>query len=115
VLGWETGNPVLSLMNSGGTGGFLNHGLYSSEAVDAKLALIAAETDYDKQMALVKEVSVMILYDVPQIPLYMSPSGHNWWPWVKNHYGEFSLADGSFNELVPYMWIDQDLKAEMGY
>ncbi|MBA7692042.1 hypothetical protein ES703_100600 [subsurface metagenome] len=59
---------------------------------------------------------------VPLIPIvvndaaYMSPGADSlasyWWPWVKNYYGEayfYSIYS------MTSAWIDQDLKAEMGY
>jgi len=41
--------------------------------------------------------------------------GHYWWPWIKNYYGERSIGDGELATILAYAWIDQDLKAEMGY
>jgi peptide/nickel transport system substrate-binding protein len=37
-----------------------------------------------------------------------------WWPWVKNYHGELSV--GIINEYAEnmYIWIDQDLKKQMG-
>jgi len=113
--GNETANPVMAIINLAQTGGFLNTSLYSNPVVDDYCAQIKAETDYATQMALIKEVSLIILHDVPQITLYMMPQGHYWWPWVKGHYGERTLADGQKPELITYMWIDQALKKEMGY
>jgi len=109
------GNPILSMILTFKTDGFLNRAVYSNPVVDDLLDQVAASKGWDEQMALIKEASIICLDDAAQIPLYMPPNGHYWWPWVKNHYGEHTLADGSFSELVSYIWLDLDLKAEMGY
>jgi peptide/nickel transport system substrate-binding protein len=43
-----------------------------------------------------------------------------WWPWVKNYSGEGSLGyykglNNGFGGLTQYVWIDQELKEEMGH
>jgi peptide/nickel transport system substrate-binding protein len=113
--GMETANPVLSLVNSCSTGGFLNNALYSSPVVDDYVARITAERDRDKRNALIKEVGLIVLGDVPNVPYGTTPSGHYWWPWVRNHFGERAITDGQLQELFGYVWMDQSLKAEMGY
>lgn len=43
-------------------------------------------------------------------------SGEKCWPWVKNWYGENSICDDAqFGGIARFIWIDQDLKAEMGF
>ena len=113
--GMETANPVLSLVNSHSTGGFLNNSLYSSAVVDDYVARVQAEKDMDKRNAMIKEVGLIILGDVPQVPIGTVPAGHYWWPWVKNHFGERAITDGQLQELFGYVWMDQDLKEQMGY
>jgi len=38
-----------------------------------------------------------------------------WWPWVKNCYGETDLGYKNFVPAIARMWIDEDLKDDMGY
>ncbi len=38
-----------------------------------------------------------------------------WWPWVKNYNGEYALGGGHFYNFTHYIWVDQELKASMGY
>ncbi|MFC1983507.1 ABC transporter substrate-binding protein [Chloroflexota bacterium] len=39
-----------------------------------------------------------------------------WWPWIKNYSGELNLDQRDNNiSWTPYVWIDEDLKAEMGH
>jgi peptide/nickel transport system substrate-binding protein len=113
--GMETANPVLSIANSCTTGGFLNESVYSNPVVDGYVARITAEKDRTKRNALIKEVGLIILGDAPKIPVGSKPDGHYWWPWVRNHFGERSIADGQVQETFGYIWVDQSLKNEMGY
>ena len=54
--------------------------------------------------------------DIPAIPLSIVPQRIYWWPWLKNYYGSFSIQDDcNFAEMMPYAWIDEGLKKEMGY
>ena len=36
-------------------------------------------------------------------------------PWVKGFNGEFSLGDMQYQTILARLWIDQDLKQEMGF
>ena len=36
-------------------------------------------------------------------------------PWVKGYNGEFSLGDLTYHPILARLWIDQDLKREMGF
>ena len=37
------------------------------------------------------------------------------WPWLKGYNGETALGYGESIWLFAHLWIDQDLKKEMGY
>jgi len=46
------------------------------------------------------------------------PSGYYyrfWWPWVRNYNGEASVGYYNGINFVQYIWIDQQLKEDMGY
>jgi hypothetical protein len=65
---------------------------------------------------MIKEASVIMLNDMLiDIPLYLRSGRMYWWPWVKNYYGTRSVQDGFWPSIAKFVWIDQDLKAEMGY
>jgi len=98
------------------TGGGLNMMQYSNPTLDELLDRTAVETDPVEQKRLIKEAALIIMEDTPSIPLSASPARTYWWPWVKNYYGELSLQDDCCRAATVYpIWIDQDLKAEMGY
>jgi peptide/nickel transport system substrate-binding protein len=38
-----------------------------------------------------------------------------YWPWLKNYYGEVNVGRENFNPMAKTLWIDQDLKEDLGY
>ena len=36
-------------------------------------------------------------------------------PWIKGYNGEVSIGVGQFTTLLTRLWLDQDLKREMGF
>ena len=115
LVGTQIGNPSGSISNLFGTGGFVNYAEYSNPELDAMVEEINNTLDPEKQNELIKEAAIMALDDASQIGLYLVPQAYYWWPWVKNYYGEISIEDGTLGGLVPYMWIDQNMKESMGY
>jgi peptide/nickel transport system substrate-binding protein len=115
IVGTQIGNPVGSISNLFQTGAFVNYAGYSSPVIDDYVAKINNELDPLKQDALIKEAAVIALGDASQIGTYLIPQAIYYWPWIKNYYGEVSIEDGTLGGLIPYMWIDQDLKKSMGF
>ena len=47
---------------------------------------------------------------------FAQPAGLNaWWPWLKNYYGEIDVGHLNSAPMMARLWIDEDLKAELGY
>jgi len=112
----ETANPVLTLRQAGETGHFLNITTSEDAFFDEMASQIVTEIDPIKRASLMKEAGNYVLGQVYSIPLNTRPSASYWWPWVKNYYGEANVGDwGSFMPLLATVWIDEALKAEMGY
>jgi len=112
----ETPSPVFLLQRTGYTDATLNPGHYSDPEMDAAIDKIVATLDLDERNRLTREAGLKLLYDCPYIPLQCTAEGYFWWPWVKNYYGEFNVADaGQPFPLLARAWIDQDLKAKMGF
>ena len=115
LFGNPVANPVTIMPMYYKTAGYCNFGLYSNLELDEVIERMGATLDVAEQNRLAKECALIALYDAPVIPLYLVPVAIYWWPWVKNYTGEFSLHDWSPSALIPFMWLDQDLKAEMGF
>jgi peptide/nickel transport system substrate-binding protein len=98
------------------TTGGLNYSNYSNPEVDKVIDAALFELDLEKQKELVKEANKMVIADAQVIPLYYDRGNSFYWPWVKNYFGEASIQDDNcFAQIVYHMWIDQDLKKEMGF
>jgi len=95
------------------TGGVRNFSNYSNEYFDEQIEKAFATLDEADREVILEELFVMTLDAVPTISFSLSQHAVHWWPWVKNYYGEISA--GGFNPPTDLLWIDQDLKAEMGY
>lgn len=111
----QIGNAIAAVTDLLTSDGWLNSSAYANPDVDALAEAIESELDFEAQNALIKEAAVLAAQDVPMLGLYLMPHGDFWWPWVKNYYGEHTIDDGTFGGLKPYIWIDQNLKREMGF
>ncbi|MBA7695662.1 hypothetical protein ES703_104294 [subsurface metagenome] len=38
-----------------------------------------------------------------------------YWPWLKNYYGEVETGFFNFTPMTSRLWIDQDMKADLGF
>jgi peptide/nickel transport system substrate-binding protein len=117
IGGLETVNPLNTLITTAKSrdiGGWANWGSYSNPEVDRLCIEAAASFDDDEVVRLVKEASLIVMRECPKVPLYARIYRHYWWPWLKNYYGELTIADEGPGQLMAYAWIDQALKKEMG-
>jgi len=113
---YSTADPLLSFNQYYSSGGSGNTDVYSNPEFDDLMARANLEMDVAEQTRLLKEAGIILREDWPRLPLYLNSHRTYWWPWVKNYYGEITIADdASFCPVIKYMWIDQALKAEMGY
>jgi len=118
ALTWEGESPTVVNMPIhyhtkyiGLTGG--NRQSFSDPYVDQQLEKAKVMVDLVEREAIFKEIGLKVLNESLSIPFGWPPKYNYWWPWIKNYYGESYY----FIHNPPYdlMWIDQDLKAEMGY
>ena len=69
-------------------------------------------------VAGIKEAREMVKYaqsNVWAIPVPYVYKYHLWWPWLKNYTGEESVGYYNYPNWAAYVWVDQDLKKQMGY
>ena len=115
VQSLEVANPIISLTSQGMTDGYINFSGWSNSSFDALMEPLVLELDIDEQNRLSREASKIMLKGAAYIPLTSVVGRGYWWPWLKNFSGEYSLADQGTASIMPYIWIDQVLKKEMGY
>jgi peptide/nickel transport system substrate-binding protein len=67
-----------------------------------------------QRTALIKDLNLKILDDVPKIPFTNAYALDCYWPWLKNYYGEVEASYYNQMPMVKIMWIDQNLKKSLG-
>ena len=114
--GMPISNPLPIVTAFAKTGGTWNYGLYSNSTVDDLADKIGKELDVQTKNSMYKEAFQIILDEVASIPTNLGVGKFYWWPWLRNYSGEYAIDDDSgFFAVLPYIWLDQDLKTEMGY
>ena len=71
--------------------------------------------EWDNITQVAREIYPYILEQAWTVPLPTQYSFVFWWPWIKGYYGESSYGFYNHYNYINYLWIDQDLKKEMGY
>jgi ABC-type transport system substrate-binding protein len=66
-------------------------------------------------MAVNKELMPYLLEQAYVIPMPNYNLFTLWWPWLENYYGVVCVGYYNYYGYPKYMWIDQDLKEDMGY
>ena len=74
-----------------------------------------AATSQGARIPIMKEFDEYIMRQHFQVYGHKAPGFQLAQPWVKGFNGETFLTDMSNNEVLVRLWLDQDLKAEMGF
>ena len=82
---------------------------------DALYEAAVATSDIEEQKRLSREMELRQAEMHWMIWGTEPPKFNANWPWVKGYNGELTLGASEPNWPLPYLWIDQDLKAAMGY
>jgi peptide/nickel transport system substrate-binding protein len=72
-------------------------------------------TDRAQFCSIMKDIYPYILEQCWQIPMPGYYTYTVWWPWIKDYNGTGGLGYLNTYNYLKYIWIDQDLKKEMGY
>jgi len=102
-----------SYMDTYMTGQAGNSACWSDPEYDALCREALSSVNLADAEDLFKQMFVMVLDECPCIPIGMGAQYSMWWPWVKNYRGERNIS--CVEPASKYIWIDQDLKEEMGY
>jgi peptide/nickel transport system substrate-binding protein len=113
--GFDAANPIAVLSSECQTDAYYNTSGYSNPEADRIIVALLQENDPARQFELIKQASLIVLDDAMTIQLTPRAYRTYWWDWVENYFGEFSLSDGNFTELTPWMWINQDRKKALGF
>jgi len=89
--------------------------MYYDEWFNETVDKATATSDVDERNAMIKELAVYYIESLQEMPLGNPHLLRMQWPWVKNSYLENEAGYFNYTPMASLIWIDQDLKAEMGY
>ncbi|MBA7556997.1 Heme-binding protein A [subsurface metagenome] len=87
--------------------------MYSNPELEELFAKAKVTVDTAERTAILEKLFIMVTDDAVAVPIAHPFELVYWWPWVKNYYGE--TARMCLDPPYEFMWLDLDLKAEMGY
>ena len=83
--------------------------------LDAASDAFYAATTVDEQFEAAKAYNRSVIEQHMQIWGPLAPQFQVNNPWVKGYNGEYSLGEIQYHTVLARLWIDQDLKREMGF
>jgi len=93
----------------------VNWGCVNDPFIDELHTELSQIMDENERRPLAKELNEYIVDQAYDIFAPTQFQYNFWQPWLKGYHGESSTGWYSGLEYVNYVWIDQDLKAEMGH
>ena len=109
----DHGNPAEVLLKAETTHHW-NVNAYSNPWWDEQMAELKKTVDIPQRHAMIKKLSLFLADEMLDIKTDPRMGAVYWWPWLKNYYGEFAVADNDFQPLLSKAWLDKNLKKEMG-
>ena len=75
----------------------------------------SATLDLEERNKKWAQLAQIVVEATAYIPIGIQYELTYWWPWVQNYYGESSTTYRSSSMVEAGIWIDRNLKQEMGY
>jgi peptide/nickel transport system substrate-binding protein len=88
---------------------------YKDDYFTEQFALAFSTTDLAERTALTKELAIRLVDSAAYIAMPTPYILGCHWAWIKNYYDELDTGYLNFMPMVGRMWIDQELKSELGY
>ena len=92
-----------------------NAAVVSDPHMDAMIDALKASTSLDEYHRWFREIDMYALEQHWLIWGPVSPMYHVSQPWLKGYNGEATMGNWQMSDLYARVWIDQELKAELGY
>lgn len=108
-------NPITTIRKSFVTGQTWNPSQYSDPQLDEAVKQLHLERDENKRIKMLRSLTRRVLDDAPYIWLPTGYAHTAWWPWVKNYGGELRAGAVRPGPIYARIWVDQKMKAEMGF
>ena len=105
----------LTLMDKFHSRSTLHHTGHQDPVMDAKVEAAEAAATLEEQKRLIREADMYFIEQQwfiwgPKVPVFNASQ-----PWIKGYNGEVELGLGNSLAIFARLWIDQDLKKEMGH
>jgi len=110
------GNPPFTAIDCASRTSTVNASRWSAPGFEELRDEINLEMDPAKMKVMMKELSIIQALGFNHTTFAAPQLWTVWWPWAKNYYGE-AMTGHSFltGPLHARVWIDQELKGEMGH
>lgn len=108
------GNPTVSMRHFV-TGQTYNYNMYSDPSYDARMADVYKTRDKADRARLMRAMAVEILDSAASVWLPSPYLYTAWWPWVRNYGGELWVGSVRSGPILTRIWIDNELKRELGF
>ena len=115
VLGVDQAPMPMMDWIASGYEGVAYHGGHQDPVMDAKSEAAKTAATPEEQQRLVREADMYLIEQQwflwgPKVPLFNAAQ-----PWIKGYNGEVEMGLARAAAILARIWIDQDLKKEMGY
>ena len=108
-------NPTRSLHKSFVYGQVWNPSQWNDPAFSKKMDAVYLERDETKRIKMIDEMTTEIVDKAPYIWLPTPYVFTAWWPWVKGYEGELRAGAARPGPIYARLWVDQDLKKQLGF
>ncbi len=108
-------NPTTTIRKNFVTGQLWNPSLHADPDIDRRVEVIFETRDEAARVQKLRAITEDILDASPYIWLPIQYLYTAWWPWVKNYNGELRAGAVRPGPIYARIWIDQDMKAAMGF
>jgi peptide/nickel transport system substrate-binding protein len=108
-------NPTTTLRKSFVTSQTWNPAMYSDPTFDQRIWDLHETRDEQQRIHMIRTLTREILDKAPYIWLPIQYNYTAWWPWVKNYGGELRVGAVRAGPIYTRMWIDQEMKRQLGF
>jgi peptide/nickel transport system substrate-binding protein len=108
-------NPMTTIRKSFVSGQTWNPSQYSDPEFDEKVRLLHETRDEQERIKILRSLTREILEQAPYVWLPIPYVHTAWWPWVKNYGGELRAGAVRPWPIYARLWIDHELKKQMGF
>jgi peptide/nickel transport system substrate-binding protein len=108
-------NPTTTIRKNFITGQLWNPSLHADPELDRKLDIVFETRDEALRIQQLRAVTVDILDAAPYVWLPIQYLYTAWWPWVNNYNGELRAGAVRPGPIYARIWVDQELKKQLGF